>query len=163
MYCIEACCIQVSERKYAIWNAASLRHLGSSPSDLARLSNTLWMVPFTSFKRNTALVCRKSRFWVSLDMRALRSLRMHICPSIREYVCVSLCGDPSENNIWFHPHATHLQPVQPRGQTSQRFWSTFPPATKTPLDNYLLSLTGGDIIRLSSTPNIPLALKCSLT
>lgn len=31
-----------------------------------------WIVPLNSLKRNTALVCRKSRFWVSVDVRALR-------------------------------------------------------------------------------------------
>lgn len=39
----------------------------------------------------------------------------------RAHVCVG----PSENNIWFYPHATHLQPVQPWGPASRYLWSTF--------------------------------------
>lgn len=102
-------------------------------------------------------------------MWGLSGLRMHICPSVNKgmCVCVRVCVCSSENDIWFYPPASHLQPMQPGGFCIPGLMicvSLRVPASKTPLDNYLLSLArrGYNQVMIF-TQNIPLALKRSMT
>lgn len=132
----------------------------SSPSDLT------WLLKWSRSLPSGPILLRYAES-PGLGFHLIRGLlrpRMHICPSINKGICVRVfvCGYLGKQ--YLIPTTCHSPSACPAPEADiPALLIYLPPATETWLDNYLLSLTGGDIIRLSSTQNILLPLKCSLT